>query len=128
MIAEISSLLGTFTAGAYGVYGILALLIAHFSKQYYDKKKFDKTMEASGFQELVDRLMAECNSLGQSLHNLRMEYDRYRELCQHENGQLREELLRAEFNIAGLERRLAQANQDIIKLKGYNSGTFDESN
>lgn len=117
MFGEISQFIHTLDAGTWSGWSLVVGMFLFIGKQSYDKYKFDKTMKANGFQELVDRLMSECSGLTKSLHDLRLEYDKYRNLCQETEAQLLERAVQQENKIIGLERKVAEQGIEIARLR-----------
>jgi len=112
-------ILRDFTPGAYGIWTGVLLFAGWLLREWRETRKLsadDRLARREGYEKQVTILTAENRALAGDMRDLREEYDQYRGICQQENDQLRSQVIKLEFDIAGLRRKTATIARDIARL------------
>lgn len=114
-----AEILRDFTPGAYGIWTGVLLFAGWLLREYRETRKLssaDRQARREGFSAQVDQLADENRDLRGDLRALREEYDRYRSMCQTETDGLRGQIIKLEFDMAGLRRRADTLARDVAQL------------
>ena len=119
MVEDIRAIMAAFTPGAVGIWVGVGMMLIYAIREWRETRKLsaeDRIARRDGYAAQVSALHAENRALAGDMRDLRQEYDHYRELCQRENDQLRAQVIKLEFDLAGLKRKTATLARDMARL------------
>lgn len=119
MDAWISSTLANFTPGATGTWVVVAMLLAHFAREWRETRKLsfeDRLARRDGYARQVETLLNENRGLRAEMHQMNENHEAYRQICHQENDQLRTMLRHNADEIEGLKRKITEQGVELAKL------------
>ncbi len=114
-----AQILAEFTPGAAGIWVGVFMFAGWLLREWRETRKLsadDRIARREGYEKQVQILAAENRALAKGIRDLREEYDTYRGVCQTENDQLRGQVIKLEFDLAGMRRKTATLARDIARL------------
>lgn len=123
---EIGKMIHEFTPGAAGVWTGVLMFAGWWLREWRETRKLttaDRQARREGYAKQVETMQTENREQREDLRKLREEYDRYRIQCQQETTQLRDMLLKAQNDIEGLRRKVADYSIRLIQKGGGADGS-----
>lgn len=108
-----------WTPGATGIWIAVLLMIGWMTREWRETRKLstnDRQARREGYARQVEIMMNDNRRLSDALHELRQEYDEYRRICHEETDQLRAEIRRLEFQLAGQDRQIKALSTSLPRV------------
>lgn len=118
---DIAQFFAEFTPGAAGIWTMVLMLAAYGLREWRETRKLsleDRIARREGYAKQVENLQQENRALRKDIAKMHVDHEAYRQLCHHENDQLRSMLRDLQDELEGLKRRVAQDALELARLKG----------